>query len=56
MNKKWKNWFGVLLSLSVALMPFLGFPKSMEDLFYNIVGVVLLIIFFMLAGDKAKID
>ncbi len=54
MNKMWKSWFGVSLSIFVALLPFLGFPRGMKDLFYILSGVLLAIIFFMLAHDKSN--
>ncbi len=56
MIKKWKSWFGVLLSLWVALLPSLGFPRGMKDIFYTISGLVLMVIFFMLAHDKTKAE
>ena len=56
MIKMWKNWFGILLSLGVALMPFLGFPKDMKDIFYTVSGLTMLIIFFMFAGDRANTE
>lgn len=55
MSKKWKNWFGVLLSLWVAILPYLGFPRGLKDTFYLISGLILAIIFFMLAYDKANV-
>ena len=50
----WKNWFGAMLSLWVLLLPFLGFPRGMKDIFYVLSGVILIIIFFMLAHDKVE--
>ncbi len=56
MNKMWKSWFGVLLSLWVALLPLMGFPRGMKDVFYTFSGLALLAIFFMLAHDKTNAD
>ncbi|MDO8493187.1 MAG: hypothetical protein Q7S19_01435 [bacterium] len=56
MSNKWKSWFGVLLSLGVALMPFLGFPRGLKDIFYTLAGIVLAAVFFMLSYDKADSD
>ncbi len=52
MNNMWKNWFGVMLSLWVTLLPFLGFPRGMKDIFYVLTGIVLIAIFFTIANDR----
>jgi len=54
MQKKWKNWFGVVLSLLVMLSPFLGLPRGMKDVSYVLFGIILIIIFFRLAYDKTS--
>ncbi len=54
MNKMWKYWFGIVLSLFVALLPFLGFPRSMKDIFYVLCGIALVAIFFMLSKDRVR--
>ncbi len=50
----WKNWFGFVFSLALALMPYLGFPREMKDIFYTIAGILFAILFFMLAKDRTE--
>jgi hypothetical protein len=54
MSKMWKNWLGAIISLFVALLPFLGFPRSLKDILYMLSGLILIAIFFMLASDRTK--
>ncbi|MBI3633469.1 MAG: hypothetical protein HY226_04215 [Candidatus Vogelbacteria bacterium] len=56
MNKMWKYWFGIVLSVLVALMPFLGFPRGMKDIMYMLFGIILIVIFFSISKDKVRAE